>query len=394
MKLQKNQNIRHLLNRFPECGELLYPFLPAINDDTSIEELAAKHAVSQNALLTGLERYLKRIQQNPCNFYEMRQRLVKPNHVNIAGYTHFLLHDGLCEALTKLARDRRLSLNLNLFRKHEKKQFQNYLALCTSPDDLPEMLIGKGFSSLTTSRFFDKFIRPGYFTHPLANPLNGKAFQPAALADSMQSCHAFGVDETLMMYDSSLASSVPMPRSWNEILTAPYQNALTQMGKSGYDHFGFNTMLYLYQAYGNEGIARFAANVKAKQHFTHTVKNIGRNSEQVAPVNIMHRFAAGFIRSEAKTSVQGIETHEGNPVACHFFLLKKQAPQSCEVFAHLLFSEAVQQGLQKAGVHPLSAYAGSRMRWIGWDTLRSLPLPFLKDQLAEIAFNHYKNSKQ
>lgn len=392
MQIDKHQNIQLLLKKFPECEEFFYPFLGQLSTETTIEQLAATHAVSQSALLLGLERYLKRIQHYRCDFDDMRRRLIKPGQVNIAGYTHFLLQEGLCNSLNKLARDSNIPLNLNLFPKHEKKKFQNYLALCSSPDDLPEILVGKGFSSLNTSRFFDKFIRPGHFTHPLKEPVSGEAFQPVELADRSQAYHAFGIEEALMVYDHSLCSSVSMPRSWEEILSDSYRNSLTQMGKSGQDHFGFIVMLYLYCAFGAEGIARFASNVKRKQHFAVTVKNIGRKSDGVAPVNIMHSFAARFIRSDAKDTVQRVEPADGNPTVCHFLLLKKNASHESELLAQFLFSDAVQAMLKSSGITPVSAFEKRRMRWIGWDTLGTLPLPFLKDQLAEIAFQYYKKS--
>lgn len=393
MIIAKETNINILLEQYPECEEFLYPFLGIVADETTIDKLAIANNVSCEALISGLERYLKRIEQNPCGFAQMRNRLVKPGMVNIAGYTNFLLQDALFNELTKFADENNIPLNLNLFPKHEKKQFQNYLAVCNLADDLPDVFIGKGFSSLTTSRFFDKFINPGLFTHLVEGIEIGEAFQNAGVNDRMQVYHAFGVEEAVMVYDKSINPMIPVPQSWKDILTETYHDSLTQMGKSGQDHFGFIMMLYLYHEFGEEGIIRFASNVKSKQHFTHTIKNMGRKSEVVAPVNIMHRFAARFIRSEARDTVQIVQTPEGNPAVCQFFLLKRDAPKEAVLMARHLHSEPIQKRLEKCGILPLSSFNAPPVRWIGWDTLRRFPLPYLKDHLAEIAFNHYKNAE-
>ncbi|WP_303922296.1 ABC transporter substrate-binding protein [Draconibacterium sediminis] len=392
MDITRETNITSLLEQYPEYEEFIYSFLGSVTNETSIEKLATENNVSCKALLSGLERYIKRIEQNPCDYTQMRNQLVKPGMVNIAGYTNFLLQDAMFNELTNFAEENNIPLNINLFPKHDKKQFQNYLAVCNSADDLPDMFIGKGFSSLTTSRFFDKFINTGLFNHPVEGIEIGKIFQDAGISDSMQAYHTFGVEEAVMVYDKSINPLLPVPNSWKDILSDTYCESLTQQGKPGQDHFGFIMMLYLYHEFGETGIARFASNVKSKQHFTHTIKNIGRKSDVVAPVNIMHSFASRFIRSDARDTVEVVKTPEGNPAVCQFFLLKSDAPKEAERMAKHLYSESVQSLLEKCGIHPIASSNALTFRWIGWDTLRNLPLPYLKDHLAEIAFNHYKKA--
>lgn len=388
-------DINKLLKEIPECAEFLYPFLGKAVENPTLAQLSIKTRTSLSALITGLERYVKRAEQYLCNYTEMRNRLIKPGTLNVAGFTNFLLQETLIDELNSFAQANKIPLNLNIFPKHEKKKFQNYLAVCNSPDDLPEVLIGKGFSSLTTSRFVDKFVSTGSFVHPVKGYWMDDVFANAGIADNQDAYHPFAVEEVVMVYDKSVDLSVQVPASWDDILTDTYKGAITQMGKPQRDYFGFIMMLYLFAGHGEEGIKRFAGNVQSKQHFTQIIKNIGKHSEHVASVNVMHRFASKFIRSNALDNVQTIEPPEGNPTVCHFFLLKNSAPEQALKFARHLYSPAVKKIIEKCGISHITSdttvSGHNTVRWIGWDTLRELQLPWLKEYLGEIAFNNYKN---
>lgn len=387
MRVTPEITIEQILKACPECEEFLYPFLEGVSEHTTLKHLAEEKTISLKALMAGIERYIKRSTQNPCDYTSMRRGLIKTGKVNIAGFTHFLLQDSIVEALRSEAAKKNIPLNLNLFPKHQKKYFQNYLAQCSSPDDLPDLLIGKGFSSLMSSRFYDKFVRPGFFKHPIKSLKNKDVNE---LYDKQEAYHIFGLEETVMVYDHSVQAHGPKPKAWKDIMNAAYPQALTQMGKNGQDHFGFNILLYLYLEYGEAGIVHFASKVKNKQHFAYTIRHLGKKSERVAPVNIMHRHASRFIRSEAKNTTEIIAAAEGNPCSCYFFLLKHDAPQEAYTLAKQLLSERLQLQLEHCGITPISAISQKPFQWVGWETLANLPLPYLKEQLAELAFNHYQ----
>jgi hypothetical protein len=77
----------------------------------------------------------------------MRELLIKSDAVNITGFVNFLWQEPFINELKNKAEVMGINININIFPKHVKKVFQNYLAVCNNPDDLPEILIGKGFSS-------------------------------------------------------------------------------------------------------------------------------------------------------------------------------------------------------------------------------------------------------
>lgn len=393
MSINEHTNIKELLTSIPELQEFLYPYCFTASVCTNLAEVSVKNNISTTSLITGVERYIKRVKQNPCNYQQMRELLVKPDAVNVTGFVNFLWLEPFVNELKAKADEMGIKLNINIFPKHLKKQFQNYLSVCNKPDDLPEMLIGKGFSSFMTSRFIDTFVKPGYYQYPMADSSISDFFLTKDFTDPHQSYHPFGVEELVMVYDASYSEIVHPPRSWVDILKPEYMGMLSQMGKEQQDHFGFIMMLYLYKSMGEEAIKRYAENVKIKQHFTHTIKNIGKNNDRSAPVNIMHQFAAKFIRSDAREQTQIIDTDEGNPSVCHFYLLKNNASEQAVEFARHLYSEPIKNIVEKAGTthisSPMLLSGNKTIRWIGWDTLRELPMPYLKEYLSEIAYNHF-----
>lgn len=61
-----------------------------IADDETIESIATKMQTSSQTIYWGMKRCMKRAEQYPCNYEEMRRQLVKPNAVNIAGFVNFV----------------------------------------------------------------------------------------------------------------------------------------------------------------------------------------------------------------------------------------------------------------------------------------------------------------
>ena len=394
MNINEHTNIYELLATFPECRESLFPFLKTDDAFINISELSANCNANLTSLLSGIERNVKRVKQNPYDYSQMKKKLIKSGTVNIAGFVSFLWQEPFIRELKEKADRSGIKLNINIFPKHLKKQFQNYLSVCNDPVDLPEILIGKGFSSLMTSRFVETFVKPGHYCNTATSNNMSNFFRSTGFADPFGSYHPFGIEELVMVYDASYSEVIDPPGSWKDILKPGYKGMLGQMGKNQQDHFGFIMMLYLYLSFGTEGIACYARNVKYKQHFTHTIRNIGTKSDMSAPVNIMHQFAAKLIRSNVRDQVYIINTKEGNPSVCHFFMLKNKADmQAAEIVDHL-YSKQIKNIIEKGGTTHISSsklHSGNKtIRWIGWDTLRELPLPYLKEYLSKIAYNHFK----
>ncbi len=396
MHLRVDTNINELVKRVPECAEQLYSFNKFIKDDTTIELLAINANIPLNALKYGLERTIKRASQYPCNYAEMRKKLIKPDAVNIAGYVNFLWQNDFITELKRKAQSDGINLNLNILPKHSKKEFQNYLAVCRSAEDLPDILIGKGFSSLMTQQFVEKFVTPGYYQNSAFNIKKGKVFSDTNIIDNEHYYHPFAIEEMVMIHDKTKDIKIDLPEKWSDLLTPKFAGTIMQMGKNQRDHFGFNIMLHWYSKFGEEAIIKYAENVENKQHFSYIIKNMATNNNDTMPISIVHQFASLFIRSDVRNKVEIIKTQDGNPITCHFFLAKKDAGLQAITIANHLFSKEVKTIIQKCGTTHISSDAlfsgNNKFQWVGWDKLRSLPLPYLKEYLSEIAYQNFKTA--
>ncbi|WP_282035961.1 ABC transporter substrate-binding protein [Saccharicrinis aurantiacus] len=391
--IDMHTNIEALILQTPECEEFLYPFMKGITSSSTLLSISKEHNVSVEALQYGLSRTIKRAEQNPLDYEQMRNRLIKPGHLNVAGFVNFLWQNEFINALETKAAALGINLNLNIFPKHSKKTFQNYLAVCDSPNDLPELLIGKGFSSLMSQRFVDKFVKSGNYAHPSVSSQMGNAFERANFRDVQQNYHPFGVEEMVMIRDKTIPFDKAMPQKWLDLLQPQYTNAIMQMGKSKRDHFGFNMMLYLHTKVGEQGIRQYANNVKNKQHFSYIIKNMARNNHDSALISIVHQFTENFIRSDAKQKTELLITEDGNPSVCHFYLMKNNASHQAIQMAQYFYSSDIKAILEKCGTAHITSdkpmSGSSKTQWVGWDTIKNSSLPFLKEELSEVAFQHF-----
>jgi len=389
MEITAKTNLKQLLVEYPEAEEFLWPFLSSIYRNTTIQSLAVQADLPVDTFISGLRRLKKRVDQNPCDFTQFNERLIKPGYLNIAGFVHFICHPALTGILQDYAIRNSIKLNLNLFAKHEKPVYQNYLAKCKSVDELPDIIIGKGFSSLVTSRFIDHFIKPGNFENKAGLPFQ---FKEWGFTDEHNSYQTFAVEEMLIALDKTIPSLAERPQKWDDLLNETFKGKITQMGKNQDDHFGFTWMFYLYKKHGIQGITKYAANVGRKEPFARIIKNMGQNLKDNQPVNILHGFTQTLLRSVARDNVDFLQPVEGNPATAHYFLVKKEGHARAFEISRLLYSDPVNQVFDRCGfITGSSLPKPTKFQWIGWDTIYHSNLPYLKEFLSYHAHNSYQN---
>jgi ABC-type Fe3+ transport system substrate-binding protein len=393
MMVLPETHIKQLLAEYPESMEFLWPFRRAIDPCCTVDALAKQYYLPVDTFITGLNGLVRRVAMNPCDYPAMKRRVMKKSTVNMAGFVTFTWQQQFEEELARFANQKRIKLNLNIFPKPEKGAFQNYLARCESPDHLPDILLGKGFSSLMTRQFVDQYLKTGIYRMAIDVPYH-PAVAATSLYDPEHHFHTFGVNEFLMVYDKTKECPAGIPTSWSDLLLPDYKGMITQMGKNLCDHFGFVLLFYLYHIYGEDSIRNYVTNVRAKQHFAQMVKNMASGHPDASPINALHGFTTTFIRSDARPFVEVINPVDGNPVVSHFFLIKHDAPIEAIEMARHLYSPQIGQIIEKGGtIHVASTSnlaEGKRLKWIGWDAVRNAPLPYLKEYLGQVATQIYQ----
>lgn len=392
MMVMPESCVSRLLSEYPGCLEFLWPFRRAISPSTTVGELADQFFLPVETFLAGLDRLIIRSRLNACDYPTMKRRIIRRNAVNMAGFVTFTWQNAFEEELKTFAGNKKIRLNLNIFSKPEKATFQNYLACCKSHDDLPEILLGKGFSSLMTRQFVDNYLRTGIYRQAIDMPYHPD-IEAASLYDPENQFHTFGVNEFLMVFDRTKECCAGKPQSWGDLLSPAYQGMITQMGKNLCDHFGFVLLFYLYHRFGEDSIIRYVSNLKSKQHFSQMIKNLATGHPSAAPVNTLHGFTTSFIRSEARPFVEIVNPADGNPVTSHFFLIKNDASDEAIDIARHLYSFEMARIIEAGGTIHASPYSrlaeGKNLSWIGWEAVRNAPLPYLKEYLGRIAARAY-----
>lgn len=321
----------------------------------------------------------------------VKRNIIKPDKINISGFTDFIWHDQFMEEIHSFCEESKIDINPLFFSKYDKKSLQLYLCKCRNEEELPDILIGKGFSTLMSRHFTDRFIKTGVFDRKLDVNIKDLWYE-AGIKDPADRYHVFGVQEDMIMQDMSIKTDVAPPKRWSDLQKPEYYNTVTQMGKPQRDHFGFNTMFYLYKEFGEKGIRDYANSVKYKWHFSRIVKDLGKESPSSSPYNVVHSFATLFFRNNPVAKV--LRPTDGNPVTSVFCLVKKNAPEGAVKIAQHLFSEKIGRILTStAGIisaNPaLADNQDLKIRWIGWDNIMNSTLPYLKDDLSEIAYSVY-----
>jgi hypothetical protein len=391
----KDTLLKTLLESYPRSyGVFLQWGIPVSLLEVTQVETVGNYVTPQKeqAVLDALNLEVRRQTPDPDQLIGLRDKLIQPGKVNMAGFADFTWHNGFIEEMDAFAERENINLNLCFFNKPDKKAFQHYLHECTDAVDLPDILVGKGFSSLMTRRFVDRFVRTGCFDTPLDVPLH-PIWKSMGLYDVKEQYHAFGAEEQVVLRDNTLRPDLPNPVAWSDFLLPIYDQSVTLMGKPQHDHFSFNTMFYLWQQYGADGIRLFSTKVAYKWHFSKIIKDIGKSHPEASPFNVVHRFASHFVRSDANAHV--LSFSDGNPVMTFFCLVKKNSSEDVLKTAGHLFSRAVSKLIEAAGAvsaHPESDVASNAsLRWIGWEGIQQSNLPYLKDELSAIAYNHYPN---
>jgi ABC-type Fe3+ transport system, periplasmic component len=350
------------------------------------------NADNREEVLAELNHIVQREHQDFDQLENIRRELLQPGKVNMAGFADFTWHEAFIEEMERFASAENIPLNHCFFQKNNKKAFQLYLAQCENPDELPDILVGKGFSSLMTRRFVDKFVRTGHFDTPLEADVN-ELWNTSGLYDTSEQYHAFGAEELVILHDKSKQANLPLPTRWSDLLKPEYADAVTQMGKPQRDHFGSNMLFYLHQQFGEQGIRDYARSVQFKWHFSKIIKDIGKNHPEASPFNVVQRYTTLFVRSNADVEV--LSPEDGNPVSTFFLLVKKGSNEQVLKIARHFFSKEITGFLENAGAisaHPDSPVAANaNIRWLGWETIKNASLPYQKDDFSEIAFEVFEN---
>jgi len=188
-------------------------------------------------------------------------------------------------------------------------------------------------------------------------------FEKAGFRDPRRSYTIYAVVPFVMLVDKTRLGGLRAPRQWKDLLEPCFHNNII-ISSSG-DGAANVPLLYLYKEFGEEGIARFAANIGA-------IWPAARIAREAGSVNTTSPFYLLVKESTAGEMRAIVQYMTGSRLG--------------EESARLCFP-ALNPDVDNA------LPEGASFKWIGWDYIQSHDTAELREYSHELFMSKWKNAK-
>lgn len=249
------------------------------------------------------------------------------------------------------------------------------------PDKLPSIIASIGFGDFWKKEFVERFVRSGLFESMLPAAVNSMHVQ-AGMIDPGLNYTVYGVTPYIFLVDTRRLGSLPVPRSWEELLEPMYRNEIVMCGDG--DDMADAVVLNLYKEKGIEGLRRLAHNVKSIMHSSQMAKITDRRTRTLRPYSSFHCFLP---RARGDTIMFGWSGPKDGAAASPLYFLAKRKEK--ERLSELLsFFTTGFASIKSAswfvpiGQTDLTGFPeGAKLKWIGWDYIERNDINTLRDEL-------------
>ncbi len=235
------------------------------------------------------------------------------------------------------------------------------------PISCPLSLLPSDSATSGEKEFVERFVRSGLFESVLPAAVNPMHVQ-AGMIDPGRNYTVYGVTPYIFLVDTRRLGSLPVPRSWEELLEPMYRNEIVMCGDG--DDMADAVVLNLYKEKGIEGLRRLAHNVKSIMHSSQMAKIAGSSDPDAAAVFIIPLFFAESTRRHDHVRV--VWPEDGAAASPLYFLVKKKDKERLSEL--LSFFTTGFASIKSAswfvpiGQTDLTGFPeGAKLKWIGWD---------------------------
>lgn len=265
----------------------------------------------------------------------------------------------------------------------------------TAPEALPSMLVTTLYHDLFDPALLAAYTPPA---PPAPDPCH-PVCAAAGLPDPLGIFRVFAAVPFVFLVDERRLAGRPAPRRWSDLLEPHWA------GEGGgdivfggwrpneqvpYQDYNSYLLLCLAQAFGDAGLEAFAGNVLHLQHNVRTAVQAGSNSRSVGAVSVLPWLQAELCPRRERTRVVWPEDGAlAMPIA---WLAKPGAEARLAPLVDYVTGPEVAAILARncypptrpgtAGAFP----AGARLRWPGWDWLRSHDMAAESRRAAQVFF--------
>lgn len=264
----------------------------------------------------------------------------------------------------------------------------------TDIDRFPDVVAAMGFGNFLRNDFIDRFVRKGYFQTAWDRPV-GEPFEKAGFMDPNGWYTVYSVVPFVMLVDREKLGGLKAPEQWKDLLGQRFRdNVIISSTGNGAANV---PLLYIYKEFGEEGIMRFADNIKAIWPAARIAKQAGLSNMPGAAVYVVSWF---FARSCPRTETTSIVWPEDGAVTSPLYLLVKKSKAS-EMSAIIRYITGAPLGEQSAGfclpvLNPdvnNGLPENASFNWIGWNYIQSHDTAELREYSQALFMSKWKNSQ-
>mgnify|MGYP000858987111 CR=1 FL=1 len=257
---------------------------------------------------------------------------------------------------------------------HAPHDFENFHET-ESIDKLPDIIMSMSFDEIYDPRFIDKYVSKGYFTSVLDTKEEYQQVKDDSYTLNAGLAMVFLVDEKRL-------GGLPKPTKWGDLLNPIYKDTIIAFGDDSKGIFNY-PLYYLYQEFGPESMEKLAHNVKGIQHSAKAARLAGTDSKEAGAIYYMPLTFAGLC--EAK-DVSVVLPEDGALIIPIAFLVKKDKMEELDYLIQLILNGYGQMCANiDAAVFNTDVDskipAETKLKWLGWDYIRSHDIPALGEKL-------------
>lgn len=253
------------------------------------------------------------------------------------------------------------------------------LHLATSPEELPDIIASIGFGDFFRKDFSERFVEPGLFEAVLPDRPQPLHLQ-AGIIDPQDQYTVYALTPYIFMVDMNRLGNTPPPRRWADLLDPCYKGQINMCGDG--DDMADAVLMSIYKDFGMEGIEKLAANAHGLMHSSRMGKSGG--SAKGGGIYIIPYFFAET--SKQPETMRVIWPEDGTAASPIYFLAKRQARPKLDRLLDFFTKgfgtiPSAQWFLPLSGPLPGNLPAEARIKWIGWDFIRSHDITAMRDML-------------
>lgn len=249
------------------------------------------------------------------------------------------------------------------------------LKAARSIDDLPSMTLTSWSCDAQTARLLQLY---GEEPSVAAQPSH-PACVAGGLVDPLGVFQSFAVIPLVFLVDHGKLNGRPVPRRWSDLLDHCYRGEVVFGGWRPNDRVPFQDfneflLLCLLQEHGADGIRAFADNVKGLLHNVRTARSVGSDNPLTGAVSVLPWLQADLCPRRERAEV--IWPEDGALAMPLGYMAKPHCRDRLRPLTDYLHGTDLAAVLSKNRYPPTSLAvdafpANARLKWPGWDYVRS-----------------------